>query len=405
MTAKNQQPLQVSLHGMDGRAHKTMLMFLQGPCKGSAVVVDVQDSAVEIVDADLISSNKILKQRLAVAASKPVIMLSLQKTPAKNIIFVQKPVQRQAMLAAFQEARYRLTNNTKQSLHNTTHKQKEAAPAKRKKLVRNPVEQQKTAKHQTAMLLNEKSFSAFIGLVPNINFSDPQQWHAASYNPKNYLQGYVQSALQIALNRKQSLKLDSGWKDLLLLPQSREVWLDADEKQLRAFAGLPIAKGPAAITHTRMKMSIVNLKTHDFSGQLHNLHDMHTFVWKLACWTSKGRFPQGIDLHLPVYLKHWPNFTRLLITPHAMRICALLIQTPHTLPEVVQILAIKPQYVFVFASAAHALGILGQKKRTADGIDVTTSPDKQVKMTKGLMGKILSKLRGVTVDGIAHESA
>jgi hypothetical protein len=87
MTAKNQQPLQVSLQGMDGRAHKTMLMFLQGPCKGSAVVVDVQ------------------------------------------------------------------------------------------------------------------------------------------------------SALQIALNRKQSLKLDSGWKDLLLFPQSREVWLDADEKQLRAFAG------------------------------------------------------------------------------------------------------------------------------------------------------------------------
>jgi hypothetical protein len=87
---------------------------------------------------------------------------------------------------------------------------------------------------------------------------------------------------------------------------------------------------------------------------------MEAFLWKLACWTSLGRYPMEIDYKKPVYLKHWPNLTRLMITPHALRIAALLALKPSLMGDIASLLNIKPQYVFVFVSCANAIGLIGQ---------------------------------------------
>jgi hypothetical protein len=91
-------------------------------------------------------------------------------------------------------------------------------------------------------------------------------------------------------------------------------------------------------------------------------------------------------------LKHWPNFTRLLITPHALRISALLVQGPRTLGNVAEVLNIKPQYVFVFISAACALGLTGQARRESD---TSIAPSEEIKSNKnkGFLSRIMSKLR------------
>jgi hypothetical protein len=119
---------------------------------------------------------------------------------------------------------------------------------------------------------------------------------------------------------------------------------------------------------------------------------MDAFLWKVACWASKGRYPVSIDISHPVYLKSWPNFTRLLITPHALRISALLIRGPRTLGNVAEVLDIKPQYVFVFISAACALGLTGQARREADVLVAQTLEIKSNK-NKGFLSRIMSKLR------------
>ena len=111
---------------------------------------------------------------------------------------------------------------------------------------------------------------------------------------------------------------------------------------------------------------------------------------KLACWASKGRYPDFLDIKRPVYLKSWPNFTRLLITPHALRISALLIQGPRTLPNVAEVLNIKPQYVFVFISAACALNLAGQARREVD--ELFQPPEIQPNKSQGLMSRIISRL-------------
>ena len=84
--------------------------------------------------------------------------------------------------------------------------------------------------------------------------------------------------------------------------------------------------------------------------------------------------------------------TRLVVTPHAMRIAALLIEGPRTLINTAQVLKIKPQYVFVFFSAAYALGLAEQAER---GADVAVTPqDLAPNRTKGILEKIMYRLRG-----------
>ena len=62
---KSKSPLKVALHGMDERSRKMMTMYLQGPCKGIAVVVNDKDAEIDIFDADGMNAGKLLNEWLA----------------------------------------------------------------------------------------------------------------------------------------------------------------------------------------------------------------------------------------------------------------------------------------------------------------------------------------------------
>jgi hypothetical protein len=59
--------------------------------------------------------------------------------------------------------------------------------------------------------------------------------------------------------------------------------------------------------------------------------------------------------------------------------------------NIAQMLKIKPQYVFAFISAPHAIGLANQAKRVADSL--VHPPDVKPNKTKGLLSKVMSKLR------------
>ena len=201
--------------------------------------------------------------------------------------------------------------------------------------------------------------------------------------------GYVQSALKVARDKGRILQLNLSWKPVIIFPHRHEVWLDADDKQLRAFCGLAIKSQGGK----NMSLSPVEKSNIQFNDKMENFYDMDAFIWKMAIWTSKGRFPVSLDINRPVYLKHWPNFTRLVVTPHALQIAALLINGPRTLINISDSLRIKPQYVFVFISAAHALGLVNQAERKADEIIAPPEVKKTKPKGSGLLSKILGRLR------------
>lgn len=403
MKDKRKRPLKIALHGMDERAYKMMVMYLQGPCKGAAVVVEDLNAEVDIIDADSVKAKTLLEQRLAESA-KPIIALSLQELTFENILYVKKPVKTSDLLSALGEADTILSakkkpgNQVNSYTKNTATRQSQDSIAKTesllppekdqvKKQATKTDEQKKISKHQTAMQLDEGKFNAYIGSVPGLDVNDPKQFPDAAYNPKDYFQGYIQSALMVAEAKKQVMRLNSGWKPLIFFPHNHEIWLDADDKQLRAFAGVAMNK----ISGPGMTLTPVESSAASIQEDLEKFHDKDAFLWKLAVWTSKGRYPGALDINRPVFLKRWPNFTRLVVTPHALRISALLMASPRTLPEIAEVLNIKPQYVFVFTSAAYALGLIGQAKREADEI-IQPSVIKKSEQ-QGLLSRIIGKLR------------
>jgi len=385
--------LKVALHGMDERSVRTMAMYLKGPCQGVAVVVDAPSAEIDIFDGDSITSKKLLTEYLAKSSVKPVIVLSLQNVYLDNVVSVKKPVKAEDMMGALAEVKARLELAARQEIKLSP---VVSEPLINKEIVVKPTlktyvinqDEQQTTKHQTAMQMNDAALNAYIGNVPGVDVNDPAQFAMAGYNPKDYFQGYMQSAINACQEKKEIMQLHSGWRPLILFPENHEIWLDADDKQLRAFASLKL-DNPSG---NKMSLSPINAPLPELINTPEKLHNMDAFIWKLACWTSKGRYPDSINIEQPVYLKNWPNFTRLLITPHAMRIAALLVREPRTLGDVARILNIKPQYVFVFISAACAVGLAGQARRAAD---VLVEPaDIKPSQKQGLLGRIISKLRG-----------
>ncbi|NOQ63044.1 MAG: hypothetical protein GQ582_00855 [Methyloprofundus sp.] len=407
MKSKSPKILPVCLYGMDGRTLKTMLMFLQGPCRGMAQVVDEEEGLVDIIDADATHAKDNLDHCLARQSVRPIILLSLEHIKIEHTLYVKKPINAESMVTALQEAVQLLSNKNKKVEPELEKPEPTPEPVQpevirkpkkekhkvevlstEKKVYTNDLEQKKIHKHEAATLIDEQHFSAYIGTVSGIDFNDPEQWQAASYEPRQYYQGYVQSSIKAAFDKGQVLKLESGWKPLIILPHSYEIWLAVDEKQLRAFAGVAINLGPST-----MSLAPVNPKVDVFANDLEHFQEVNAFLWKLACWTSKGRYPAAFDLSSPVYLRQWPNFTRLMITPHAMRIAAVLVAGPKPITDIIEGLKIQPQYVFIFISAAHATGILGLAQRQADKIVETSVSSVSTVKKKSLFGRILNKLR------------
>lgn len=407
MKKNSVKPLPLALYGMDERTYRTMSLYLAGPCKGIAIVVSELEAEASIIDADHIKAKELLDERKAKSPGRPIILLSLEELFIEGTVYVKKPVITVDLVVALKQVIAQInadpdrSNNEKPVPEQILKPEIEPVPEKAKKMEA-PVaekkqagvkhvdgeERKKTSKHRTAMDLTETGFSAYIGLVDGVDFSDPQQVLKASYNPKEFFLGYVQSALKTCKAKGRVLQLNSGWKPLVIFPHSQEIWLDADDKQLKAFAGLEMKSSPSR----GVSLSSINRKTMDFSQRMDGFYDIDHFLWKLAVWTSKGRYPEMIDIGRPVYLMQWPNFTRLLVTPHAMRIAALLVRGPRTAMSIANALKIKPQYVFIFISAANVLGLAGQAKRQVDTL--LAPPEVKASKSKGLLSRILGRLRG-----------
>ena len=404
MLDKRKNALKVALLGMDGRTYNTLALYLRGPCKSAAVtVVNDNEADIDMIDADLPKGRKLLDELLSKEIVRPLIVLSLNDIENDQVLYLKKPIKAELMLGVLAQARGMVQDyiagdskdriarpaqqnqNTVAVTRLETSTESEKSPSL-KHYVADLSESNKTSKHRTAMLMDENGFAALMGGLRLGNIENPQQLSEACYDPKDYFQGYVQSAFKIAGVRGQVLQLNSGWKRLLIFPHSGEVWLDADDKQLRAFAGISINR------NGNQKMSITALDPQSATSEaLDKFQTMDAMLWKLACWTSKGRYPVQFDINSPVYLKHWPNFTRLLVTPHAMRIAALLIEKPRSPINIANVLSIKPEYVFIFISAASAIGLVGQAIRNADSevVPPELKPDKK----QGVLRRIINKLR------------
>jgi len=110
-------------------------------------------------------------------------------------------------------------------------------------------------------------------------------------------------------------------------------------------------------------------------------------LWQVALWTARGRLRRGIGLDAPQRLVRWPDFTRQVETPHAMRLTAVLTAGARTPRELATTLGIPQRYVFSLLSAAASVGLLERRSAPAAPPAPKAAPP-----ARGLLSRILGRL-------------
>jgi hypothetical protein len=266
------------------------------------------------------------------------------------------------------------------------------------KVVSRGVKTGESTAHKVAMLMDEQSFKSYLGHREDIDPENPALVAAIYYDPKEFLQGHIQSACKLAMARGQAMYMETPWKSICLLPKENLAHIQADEAQLRAACGIPFRNIvgvdiDAPGREQAIKLRPMTEKEVEAVVQASDAIRLDAFLWKVAMLTSKGKVPKGIDLAQAFQLKHWPNMTRLLLPPNAMRVAALLHQKPQNLFGVAKRLGVRQQYVFAFISAALALGLVNQQEIELQREEAPAPEPVAPPQRTSLLRKILNRLK------------
>jgi hypothetical protein len=427
MPIDQKQPLRVSVHGVTEKMRNTLQYFFHGPCNDYCEMVEEDSSELTIIDLDGLNGQQSLQNHRIKNPEKPVILLSINNRDIEDGILVQKPLKPEKLISALKTAHQKVLSNIGLSETATEKKspqvaQPEKVIAKReekvaqsdsrpidKSVVHNNSDAVKVLKqtlateekienapvtatntrsetHKAAKSLGLHDELNYIGSAPDIGHDDITELAKAQYDPDKYFQGYINQAVIKAENADQAvlLSLPDGW--IVIQPSSHSVFINIQESKLHAFSALPITD--QTITQSLLEES--NLSEY---SQQSNLMDLEQLIWKSSIWSSRGRVPIGTSLTLPISFQHWPNLSRLLLSPHALRIAALWSDYPCSLLDTAKTLQIPQRYVFAFYSACNAIGIASVKQDSTDDKGMAIPVTKNRK--RAFFGRILERLKGL----------
>lgn len=232
---------------------------------------------------------------------------------------------------------------------------------------------------------NTRDERGYIGTAPDIDPNDPVQLARAEYNTEDYFQHFVQQAVIKAVKYRRSVLLTMPHGSLVVLSDGKTALLDIKESRLRAFCSVPITD--ETLTIIVLEESAL-LEYHKIATPI----ALEQLVWKAAIWASRGRVPAGTNLHNLVYFQEWPNISRSLLFPNALRIAAFWVEKPCSLIETAKALEIPQRYVFAFYSASNAIGIAFV--RSSANNDQSKSRKIKKARDRNMLDRLLNRLHG-----------
>jgi len=387
--------IKVCTMGIDNSFKQTLELVFEKYIKGFTLVKE-QEAEACIFDFDDFHAKKRWDTYRKSYPHTPVLILSLHErnVPEKHF-FVQKPVDLNHFIQVLEKLKHSLPQPPS---HIETHITETPLPPKKELVLRVRKVEQKINQHEIHHAVESFEKQHIIaspsyiehtacGHEPDINPHDEKALEKISYDRSRRLQGLIEKAVEIAINSGCVNRLKGTLGELLIDPAHRCVLCSVKEQTLHSLMLLP-AKNlhieTQLLSPNQAKEYIKNSSTpfyHDYLDQ---------FLWKTAILTSHGRVPIGTDVHAPVILSRWPNFTRLMITPHALQITALWADTPCSLLETADLLQIPQRYVFSLYSAMVALNLacvapsISPRKKS---FSFTVNPDK-----RSLFQRLLEKL-------------
>lgn len=344
MTYQNNEAyLNIAMVGTDEQTRMILKKSLYDYGKRQYALVDsVQSADVIIFDLDSLEAMDLWKEYRALYPSLPILILSLHYRSISGTFFIQKPINVEKLLKILEKIKIQ-----KKGIQIDTESQSHPYAAETK------VNRVKLA----AEIQREKEdnlFYQFCGYAADIDPYQPQAVEKIYYDHTHYLQGFLEKAFTTAQqSHAEGILIEGLHTPMILLPEKNQLLCSSLclEEQLHTMAVLPLS----ASSHLRLlSLDEATIEQWRLTEKLF-AQPLEPFLWKVALWTARGHLPKGTSLFKNVVLKQWPNFTRLIITPHALEIAALWIAQPHSLIETAKVLSIAQRYVFAFFSATQAL--------------------------------------------------
>lgn len=392
-TAPRPAALNICPLGMDERAHQTLRIFFERQMAGVCQLSTEPEAHALLIDGDSYRARDLLAAQQAAGNPRAIILLTLNPASAAvpNGIVVEKPIKVDVFAAALRGLGQRLLEPQArpepgpeaQPALRFSSAVDEVLAARMKAKAAAPVPTRVDRKDGAAAQLASRERHYYVGSMPDVDLDNPDECAKVFYDPQEFLQGHVARAIQLGMEKGTVVRIiGKAFQDIVIYPFARAVVCTAKSSILYAAARVPLSSDDVLIS--------------PLPDSPHTPEDptaaepIDSFVWKLALWASRGRLPLGTDLGSPVYIKRWPNLTRLLVPPQAPRILGLWSRRPFSLSGTTKVLNVPQRFAFALFSACSALELAATTQRTADRLIAPEIPPASEK--RGLFRMLLSKL-------------
>lgn len=403
MAEITKRPTPVHVVGVDERSKSALILFFQTLGDKSCELVDASSAELFLINMDASGADADYVRLYKNYPNHPMILMSMAPRETSGHFFLRKPIIADHLLAILEEIEKK---RAEPKIHRNPTDRPTHSPAVQQATTRgvNQVlereaqlqtgtagrnELKTTANRRSfgyaAHLLSEQEVLCCVGAAKDIDSQNPEAVVKAHFDPAHYLIGHIQQACREALEKQQCIQITGLWRSITVLPSSQEVYVRLSDRQLQSICVVTTdnLEGNIEIQPAKKEQIPSPEEKKYFQG-------IELFLWKVALWTSRGRVPVEIQLDQPVYLRGWPNQTRLTLTPQGLRIAACWIRQPRSLIDLATVLKIPQRYVFSFFSACYITGLAGPARRASDLIVVP--PKLEPSSSVGLLSRILKSL-------------
>lgn len=363
LPAKANSIRKVVAFGLDARSLKMLSMIFKEKLNGICELVSDASAEVALFDMDGKDSESEWEKYQSNSNNLPTIIISIRPQQIENTTFIKKPISLPELLNA-------INGLLSDGVSETEEKQASATVSTASTLNVRLVDDQKRD------ILKRKDGISNSGYF---------------FSPEDYALGYLQRAIQVGETRSKPVKmLCWGKKYIVFNPANKgEILTDLSDSMLRNLAFVPV-------DGEDLSVKIEPIESDDYfklsSDKKSYVFSVKSFVWKLALLTARGRMPDKTDLDAPLYLQHWPNFTRLEPIPNALRMAALWIKEPRSPNNIAESLDVPLEQVLNFYSACSAIGLAGVASRKSDKLLKPSEPGEHE--NRGLFSSIMQRLAG-----------
>lgn len=239
------------------------------------------------------------------------------------------------------------------------------------------------ATHAAAAALDPELDERNCGAAADVDLESQAARAVVGYDPARFFQGLFEQAITHVTKTGQSLEIRGLPAPFLVLAGARvRISSAMRDGVLRSLCVMPLTRGSLSIAPLARVPAASDVPPASAEAML----------WQVALWTARGRLRSDVAPDATVWLKRWPNFTRLAATPHAMRIAAMLVASPRSVPELCRDLDIPQRYALSLVNAAAAVGLATAAESSPARVAAPRPAPAVAGATRSLLSRILGRL-------------